>query len=378
MPLEFRIPQSDSHAGLCYCSAAPVRPSDGKIDDDKKRVWLEAIVAIRVPVGYGAWFKHRWRHCLEQECFMLECVTAGRLLVGSGNASGSDVGLHLHHTWGVPMVPGSALKGVLSHYLHAVYGPDPEHDQIPPTAVNHPDPDRARFRRSGRKPVTPPGDWQRIICGSADFDEVPSAAGHVVFHDMLLIPPEGRDGDPGMLDPDVLTPHHAGYHTASGVANDFEDPKPVPFLSVPPGTRFLLIVGGQRAWAEFAIRRLAEAVADWGVGAKTAAGYGRLQPDGDIRMPKRRSAVSAAARGLKDEATAWLDANLPGPETLAAWEAVVQGFCDAFSDRLRAVSDEQERGSVLQLVRSAIAATQFSKKEKGILRDTLGRCDSAR
>jgi len=348
-----------------------VRPSDGKVDDDKKRRWLEALAAIRVPVGYAAWFKHQWRNWLERECFVLECVTAGRLLVGSGNASGSDVGIHLHHTWGVPMVPGSALKGMLSHYLDAAYGPDPEHDAISPVAANHPDPDRARFRRPGRNPATPPGDWQRIICGSADHDDVPAAAGHVVFYDMLLMPPEGRDGDHGMLDQDVLTPHHAAYHIGGGAASDFEDPTPVPFLSVPSGARFLLAVGGQRAWAEFAIRRLAEAVADWGVGAKTAAGYGRLEPVGEPRGPSKPAVLSAAARSLKDEATAWLDAKRPASETFAAWEALVACFCREFSDHLRAVSDEQERARVVQLVRTAIAATQLSKKEKAALRDKL-------
>jgi len=372
MPRPFDVPQSDSHPGLCYEAAAPVSLADGRIDDNDKRIWLGAITDIRVPAGYAAWFRHRWRHWLERECFVLECVTAGRLLVGSGNASGSDVGLHLHHTWGVPMVPGSALKGLLSHYLDAVYGPDPAHDAISPVAPNHPDPDRARFRRPGRNPATPPGDWQRIICGSADYDDVAAAAGRVVFHDMLLMPPEGRDWDSRMLDQDVLTPHHSGYHTGGGAATDFEDPTPVGFLAVPPGTRFLLAVGGQRAWAEFAIRRLAEAVAEWGAGAKTAAGYGRLEPVGEPRGPSKPAVLSAAARSLKDEVTAWLNENRPASEALAAWEGLVEGFCTAFSARLRAVGDEQERAGVLQLMRSAIAATKLSKKEKAALRDKLG------
>lgn len=372
MPRPFDDLQSDFHAGLCYEAAAPAGLSDGRIDDNHKRIWLGGITDIRIPAGYAAWFKHRWRHWLERECFVLECVTAGRLLVGSGNASGSDVGLHLHHTWGVPMVPGSALKGVLSHYLHAVYGPDPERDSISPVAANHPDPDRGRFRRPSREPTTPPGDWQRIICGSADYDDISAAAGHVVFHDMLLMPPEGRDGDAEMLDQDELTPHHPGYHTGGGAASDFEDPKPVPFLAVPPGTRFLLAVGGQRAWAEFAIRRLAEAVADWGVGAKTAAGYGRLELVGEPRKPSKPAVISAAARNLKDEATAWLEANPPVSETLAAWKGLVEGFCSKFEEPLRAVTDEQERASVLQLVRTALAATKLSKKEKTALRAKLG------
>ena len=374
MPLPFDDPQVDSHAGLCYEAAAPVKLVDGRVDNAKKRVWLDAVAAIRVPAGYATWFRNRWRKWLDQDCFTIECVAASRLLVGSGNASASDVGLHLHHTWGVPMAPGSAIKGVLSHYLDAVYGPAPEHDLISPTAPDHPDPERARFRRPRRKPATPPGEWQRIICGSADYDGLPAAAGHVVFHDMLLMPPEsGRDGDPGMLALDVLTPHHTGYHTGGGVATDFEDPVPVSFLSVPPGTRFLLAVGGQRARAEFSINRLREAVADWGLGAKTAAGYGRLEPVGEISGPRKKAVVSAAARGLKAEVEEWLTSRRPAHDAFTAWEPFVQGFCETFADRLQAVADERERNSVVQLVRSSIAGTKLSKKEKRGLQSTLDR-----
>ena len=49
----------------------------------------------------------------------------------------------------------------------------------------------------------------------------------------------------------------------------------------------------------------------------------------------------------------------------------MEGFRGHFSDRLLAVSDEQERTRVLQLVRSAIASTKLSKREKEALRDKL-------
>ena len=106
MPRKFDVPNKYSHAGLCYDAAAPVSLADGKIPDEHKRIWLDAIASIPMPEGYAAWFTQHWRKTLEQDCFVLECVAASRLLVGSGNASGSDIGLHLHHTWGVPMVPG--------------------------------------------------------------------------------------------------------------------------------------------------------------------------------------------------------------------------------------------------------------------------------
>jgi hypothetical protein len=41
--------------------------------------------------------------------------------------------------------------------------------------------------------------------------------------------------------------------------------------------------GPDRAWATLALALLERAVADWGVGAKTSSGYGRLDPVGDVR-----------------------------------------------------------------------------------------------
>lgn len=372
MPKMLDFLRPDSHAGLLYESRAPVGLDDGKIPDAEKRPWLEAVSAIRIPHDYPDWFKHRWRKWLEQECFVAELTATSRLLVGSGIASATEVGLQLHHTWGVPMVPGSSLKGVLSHYLHAVYGPDLEHDEISPCDPAHPQPEQARFRRprlAKHKPSFPPGDWQRIICGTAEYDDVRAAAGHVVFHDMLLVPQ--AQGEHGlMLSVDVLTPHHSGYYMKGHAANDYESPVPVPFLAVPPGVKFLLAVGGDRAWAKFAAEQVCDAVRDWGLGAKTAAGYGRLEPDSDLIAPR---AVSAASRGLKEEVAEWARQHAPGNTLFAAWEAFIQSFCKAFGERLKGVSDEEERKKVTQPVNTLIANKnlKLSNKEKAALREKL-------
>ncbi len=45
-----------------------------------------------------------------------------RLIVGLGNKGVIEAGLRLHHTYGVPLIPGSALKGLASHYCHEIYG----------------------------------------------------------------------------------------------------------------------------------------------------------------------------------------------------------------------------------------------------------------
>jgi CRISPR-associated protein Cmr6 len=57
--------------------------------------------------------------------------------------------------------------------------------------------------------------------------------------------------------------------------NDYDSPTPVGFISVKPGAKLLLAVGGQAEWAKLALRLLTEAIHEWGAGGKTSAGYGR-------------------------------------------------------------------------------------------------------
>ena len=37
-----------------------------------------------------------------------------------------ETGIRLHHTYGLPIIPGSALKGLASHYCAQVWGHDEE------------------------------------------------------------------------------------------------------------------------------------------------------------------------------------------------------------------------------------------------------------
>jgi CRISPR-associated protein Cmr6 len=58
------------------------------------------------------------------------------------------------------------------------------------------------------------------------------------------------------------------------VPNDYDSPNPVAFLTVRPKCRLLLALSGPSEWTELAAQLLADALKNWGVGGKTAAGYG--------------------------------------------------------------------------------------------------------
>jgi CRISPR-associated protein Cmr6 len=259
-------------------------------DPKARKKWLELLTECREPAHYAQAYR-RWEQSFQGPDTINFTVRAeSRLLVGHGTSSATGVGLTLHHTWGVPVLPGSALKGLTAHYVQTVYGPEPGIEE----------PEREPFRGTTwefSRPSQVPGEVFRRLFGAPDVDEHSErgSQGEVIFHDALWIPPgEGRGP---MLARDVLTVHQREYYESGGREwpVDFDDPNPVSFLTVAPGNRFLVVREGRggRVLLERAGRYVGEALASWGLGGKTAAGYGRLvklrtpalQPTGTPESP---------------------------------------------------------------------------------------------
>lgn len=279
------------HAGLAYERLAPINPGEGKVEDSAATDWLRAFEKLGAPTGYALAFE-RWKRSFTSEGDLcVEVELTARLLVGHGNPSGHEVGLSLHHTWGVPMIPGSALKGLLNHYVDVVYGPSGERiNPNDPTLTGEPKA-RAPYQGvtwRGTRIAHGPGEVHRALFGAppADDDTHESwstvsgpTQGAVTFHDAWWAPRGTREVLP--LAADVLTVHQKPYYDTHGAAksapNDHESPIPVAFLTVRPGARFLVALSGAAGWTSFASDLLLEALELWGVGAKTAAGYGRAR-----------------------------------------------------------------------------------------------------
>ncbi|HEX4418387.1 MAG TPA: type III-B CRISPR module RAMP protein Cmr6, partial [Kofleriaceae bacterium] len=274
------------HIALGYGAWARI-DVEGKVSDEQRASWLNGLSQCGVSPDYPTAFQ-RWKSSL---CHpgdrMRELTLQSRLLIGHGNPSPTDVGLTVHHTWGVPVIPGSALKGMLAHYVDAVYGPDD------PTRApwDQPDGQRERARYQGVIWNDPriqhgPGDVYRTLFGAPDADEDDTARKHdsaagaqrglVVFHDALYVPGTAEKDCPYAAD--VLTVHQKPYYDSQGNAppSDYASPNPVGFLSVRPKVKLLVALSGPADWTALAERLLYEALAAWGVGGKTSSGYGRL------------------------------------------------------------------------------------------------------
>ena len=256
-----------SHVGLAYDVWAPVERHDGKLATahGEQRAWLEGVRGIAIDPDYAAAYA-RWSESFAHDGRCAVVQTTSRLLVGHGNASATDVGLTVHHAWGVPMIPGSALAGVTARYVDAeLGGPGPERERWRGPEYD----DAGVVERL-------PGDRYGCLFGVPELGGDPGARGLVTFCDALYVP--GSAGGDRPFREDVLTVHHKAYYDGRGSVppTDYEDPNPVSLLTVGRGVRFLLAVTGPAEWTAVAMTLLCEALARRGVGGKTSSGYGRL------------------------------------------------------------------------------------------------------
>ncbi len=219
-----------------------------------------------------------------EEPFPVTCN--GRFVTGLGDASPIETGLRLHHTYGVPYLPGSALKGLAAHYCDCVWG---NRNPEAPFAVEHQDAngktvkvtdEELRFRRR-RKDSEPAivGRYHEVLFGTTE------SAGMLTFHDAWIEPdslkPEPvKSGDvPSGLVRDVITPHHRVYYSdGTTPPTDFDDPTPVMFLSVTGKVWIGLScdAANDNGALTLAQQLVKDALRHWGLGGKTNSGYGRL------------------------------------------------------------------------------------------------------
>ncbi len=231
-----------SHPGLLLDSYLSENGDDNKA---KRELLLSAASAVAEAKGiYELAFK-RWDASVAA-CARTRMATDGRLIIGLGIESILETGLRLHYTYGVPLLPGSSLKGVCAHYCADIWAAaDP------------------RFAREG--------EYYNVLFGSQED------AGLLRFHDAWILPATLK----GCLVEDVMTPHQSGYYGGTAPPSDKGNPLPVSFLSA-RGT-FLIAIecddpseAGKR-WATLGLELCKQALRDWGIGGKTRAGYGKMR-----------------------------------------------------------------------------------------------------
>src|SRR5258708_1609120 len=212
--------------------------------EESRRDLIEEVCALPIPMAYRSYFE-RWQKVLTEEygAQIRRAQVKGRMIVGLGSESVLETSISLHRTYGVPYIPGSALKGLAANYA------------------------RLRLDEDWKKG----GKYYKIVFGDTDD------AGYISFFDALYIPDTGYEGK--ALYPDVITVHHQEYYQNAKVAPaDRDNPNPVPFLSATGIYLIALAAPDLQApdrWLAVPFKIIEKALKTFCVGAKTSSGYVR-------------------------------------------------------------------------------------------------------
>ena len=220
-----------------------------------------------------------------------------RFIVGLGNESIYETSLTLHHTYGIPYIPGSAIKGVVrSWYIEKHFGQRALDEN---TIAEKLALESKQFCDLFGCPTSVPlsnAKGKKVNCTSyygndsnkhnqAKNEKPAARIGNLIFFDAFpTTAPE--------IQVDIMNPHFPSGKTPG----DYHSPIPVNFLTV-ANTSLQFIIGLRRsqegthfgalsntekeALLPIGIQHLKEALEYGGIGAKSALGYGIMTSEGE-------------------------------------------------------------------------------------------------
>lgn len=277
-----------AHVGLWLdrCLVEPPPPSRPEADKDKTKpgraaLYRTAIASLEsgTPArgayqpAFNRWKKLATEVPSDTHRRVIELKALSRIQLHSATTSSVTEGsLLLHHTYGVPYLPGSALKGICRARALRLSRLFPE-----------------RYRALlglegedlGRRGMDQEPTWLTELLGYVERGEEGGLGSLVDFWDALWIP----EGPSSPLALDIVNPHHSRYYTGKHLSPlPNEEPIPTQFLTIAPGTRFLLVlevahVEHAEDWLQFVAEELLLPALELdGIGSRTSSGYGRLAP----------------------------------------------------------------------------------------------------
>lgn len=293
-----------------------------------------------------------FRSAFEQRSAVTIAQLEGRLAINLADSLIQNAGISLDRLFGLPFIPGSAVKGVCRHAAFeelksaSTEGQQPLFDlfrAVFGTADND-------FKNGELRP------FQRLLSGHAENQK-----GAIAFLPAYPV-------NEARVVVDLTNVHYPDYYR-SGRTEDLskERPQPNPFPAVEVGAQFAfcLVLNGVNndpSLLAAATRWLETALTVGGLGAKTASGYGwfSLRPDlvEQLLTEERREAEATAIKAkaesdvrAKAEAEAARKAAMPPEEQAKERFAALnqQDFATAVSG-LAALSAAEQRGLLLALL----------------------------
>lgn len=231
------------HCGLLLARGLTEFP-EGEAAGTRKAAHIAAIAGLAVADFYRLAFA-RWQDATAdpQRFAAFSARLNGRLYLGVTRDNALESGVSVAHTYGMPIIPGSAVKGLCRASADAW--------------LDHPEASRWLFGNPAAERGDPPADAE---------------IGGIIFHDAWWVPEDGQQ--PFVAE--VITPHHADYYGSEGraAASDFDAPLPAPQIAVRGSFHF--VIEGPPLWTRLARCLLETGLQQRGIGGKRSSGYGHF------------------------------------------------------------------------------------------------------
>ena len=251
-------------------------PADVPGNSQGKSEWLKRLESnSRIDIVFTQYAYSRWYAMMSaMNATLFNATLDWRMVIGLGGETVLETDLTLHHLYGIPFIPGSALKGLTRAYVTS------EIDEHKSQDI---DKDDATVQR---------------IFGSQEH------AGTVLFFDAMPL-----DGKVSFV-LDIMNPHYPDYYSGTKPPTNDQSPVPVTFLTV-TNTTFTFALAprhpgdpNHEADLKDAKKWLQEAIEKYGVGGKTSAGYGYFKVIDDEEKPTSAAPPSQAASTPSSTASA--------------------------------------------------------------------------
>ena len=243
----YQNPQ-DAHPGLLIQRGYARDDRDSEDGRKAKTEHLQRICAI--PPGdfyrnaYQRW-KQTTANSLRFTPLELALQPGTRLFIGLTGGGMLETGCAISHSYGLPYIPGSSIKGVV----------------------------RAHVRQSTFN-VQHPKVVDELFGAAADpkTGQPEGLSGLVVFHDAWWVP--NTEDVPTPFVEEIVTSHHLDYYGQEGRMDASDLDSPIPNAQIAVRGHFLFVLEGEPSWRDLAAEMLLAALSQRGIGAKTRTGYG--------------------------------------------------------------------------------------------------------
>lgn len=187
-----------------------------------------------------------------------------RLVIGLGGMHPHETSMTLHHIYGIPYIPASAIKGITRHWAIIKFATK-YHEN---SGKNIEDCIKEISNLIEKKQ-----NISNLNINGTTIEELTEIFGNqkqvgkVIFLDAYPI--ENVD-----LKIDIMNVHYPEYYSGNKPPADWQNPNPIKFLTLENAKFRFIVLSREKGLLEKAKELLKEALQNHGIGAKTSLGYG--------------------------------------------------------------------------------------------------------